>query len=430
MSDVSSTKNYPNLLDPQIYSDGSAWPLFRQLRKTAPIFRHPDPSDDGEFFWAVSDYAGCAEAFRKHEVLTSEIYTRSDGRRVGSTMFNAAARNHPIGFEKGLQHIDNPEHAAYKRIVAGAFMAKQIKPLRARIREITRSAIEPVLARGQCDFVKDIASQVPFRVLMEMIGIPADSRAADLSRRVSAAVFGFLDDEVLAQTLGGASIEELHAEFRELVLEYAARKRKNPQQDLLTLIATATVNGVRLNDDDLFDLLAGITGAGFDTTVDAVALGLARLIDTPEQMDRLRQDKSLITTAVDEILRYDTVVLAMRRTAREPVELLGETLMPDDKVMMFLHSANRDDKEFHDPDRFDIGRRPNRHLSLGHGLHRCLGLWLLKAEIAVILEETLAHLQDIELAGPADRLRTVWVTGLKRLLIKYRVEGRAAAIAG
>lgn len=106
--------------------------------------------------------------------------------------------------------------------------------------------------------------------------------------------------------------------------------------------------------------------------------------------------------AVDEIPRYGTVVLAMRRSAREPLKLLGETLLPDAKVMMFLHSANRDDKEFRDPERFDIGRRPNRHLSLGHGLHRCLGSWLLKAEIAVILEQTLAHMDEIELA-PASR---------------------------
>jgi cytochrome P450 len=175
----------------------------------------------------------------------------------------------------------------------------------------------------------------------------------------------------------------------------------------------------------MFDLLAGITGAGFDTTVDAVSLGLARLIDSPDQMQRLRDHPSLMASAVEEILRYDTVVLVMRRTARQPFELLGETLMPDDKVMMFLHSANRDELEFADPDRFDIGRRPNRHLALGHGLHRCLGIWLLKAEIAMILEETLAHFEDIELAAPPQRLRTVWVTGLKRLPLKFRVNPRA-----
>ena len=416
---------YPDLLDPQIYLDGSAATVFRDLRQRAPIFRHPDPSDDGDFFWAVSNYAGCAEAFRNHEILTSEIYQRSDGRRVGSTMFNAAARNHPIGFEKGLQHIDNPEHGAYKDVVAGAFTAKQINLLRAQMRAITRVALRPVLDHGQCDFVTDIGSQIPFRVLMNMIGIPEDSRAADLSKRIGAALFGFLDEEVLARTLGGATIEALHGEFREHILSYAEERRMRPQDDLLTAIATAKINGQRLADDDLFDLLAGITGAGFDTTVDAVSLGLARLIDTPEQMQRLRDDPSLMTSAVEEILRYDTVVLVMRRTARQPFELLGETLMPDDKVMMFLHSANRDEKEFPQPDRFDIGRRPNRHLALGHGLHRCLGIWLLKAEIATILEETLAHFDAIELAAPPERLRTVWVTGLKRLPIKFRVSARA-----
>jgi cytochrome P450 len=412
----------PNLLDPQIYSDGSAWPLFRELRRTAPIFRHPDPSEDGDYFWAVSNYQGCVEAFNNHTVLTSEIYERADGRRVGSTMFNAAARAHPIGFEKGLQHIDNPEHAAYKRVVASSFMAKQVNLLRGRMREITREALRPVLAEGRCDFVKDIASRVPFRVLMEMIGIPADSRAAQLSQRISVAVFGFLDDEVLAQTLG--------AEFRALILDYADERRIHPQDDLLTLIANAKVNGRRLEGDDMFDLLAGITAAGFDTTVDAVSLGLARLIDNPDQMQRLRNDMSLLPTAIDEILRYDTVVLVMRRTARQPIKLLGETLLPDDKVMLFLHSANRDEAEFRDPERFDIGRRPNHHLSLGHGLHRCLGLWLLKAEIAVILEETLAHMDDIQLAGQPDRLRTVWVTGLKRLPIEFRAKQGAPVLVG
>ena len=426
MNSAEPSDSYPNLLDPQIYLDGSAATVFRDLRQRAPIFRHPDPSDDGDFFWAMSNYAGCAQAFRHHDILTSEIYQRSDGRRVGSTMFNAAARNHPIGFEKGLQHIDNPEHAAYKDIVAGAFTAKRINLLREQIRAITREALRPVLARGQCDFVSDIASQIPFRVLMNMIGIPEGSRAAELSKRIGAALFGFLDDEVLARTLAGATIEELHTEFREHILAYAEDRRVRPRDDLLTAIATAKINGQWLADDDMFDLLAGITGAGFDTTVDAVSLGLARLIDSAEQMQRLRDEPALMPSAVEEILRYDTVVLVMRRTARQPFELLGETLMPDDKVMMFLHSANRDEKEFPDPDRFDIGRRPNRHLALGHGLHRCLGIWLLKAEISIILEQTLAHFDDIALAAQPERLRTVWVTGLKRLPIRFRVHPRAA----
>jgi cytochrome P450 len=256
---------------------------------------------------------------------------------------------------------------------------------------------------------------------MTMFGIPSEGAAA--SKRLTAAVFGFLDEEIVAGA--PATVEEMHAEFRDYILELAEQKRTDPQDDVLTLIANAHVGGKRLEGDDLFELAMGIILAGFDTTVDAVGMGMARLINEPEQMRRLRDDPSLMPTAVEEMLRIESPVLVMRRTARGPITVGGQTMQADDKIMMFLQSANLDEREFTNADVFDVGRKPNRHLTLGHGLHRCLGVWLTKAEMAVMIEEALANLEDIEIAGPVDRIKTVWVAGLKRLPIRCKVKADA-----
>jgi cytochrome P450 len=329
-------------------------------------------------------------------------------------MFQTAERSHTTGMERMLQHVDNPRHAEYKRVVAREFREHQVAKLEARMREIARAALRPNLDRGSFDFVKDYAEKVPIKVLMEMVGIPDEG--AEAAGRLTAAVFGFLDDEMVAGA--PATVEEMHAAYRDYILELAEQKRRNPQSDLLTLIATAEVSGTRLEGNDLFELAMGIILAGYDTTVDAVSMGMARLVSEPEQMSRLRSDSSLMPSAVEEMLRYESPVLAMRRTARGPMQVGGQTLQADDKIMMFLQSANYDESEFVDANRFDIGRTPNRHLTLGHGLHRCIGAWLTKAEMAVLIDEVLKNFVDIEIAGQLDRIRTVWVAGLKRLPIR------------
>lgn len=410
-----------NLLDPEIYLDGTAWPLMARLRETSPVFRHDDPSDDGDHFWALTDYASCVEVFRNNTLATSEIYTRADGRRVGGTMFQTAERSHTTGMERMLQHIDEPAHAEYRRVVAMEFRDSQIGKLKAKMREIARAALRPNLDLETFDFVEDYAAKVPIQVLMSMFGIPDEG--AEEAKRLTAAVFGFLDEEILAGT--AATVEEMHAAFRDYILELAEEKCRNPQDDLLTLIANAEVDGKRLEGDALFELAMGIILAGFDTTVDAAGLGMARLLNEPEQMARLRADRSLMPTAVEEMLRRDSPVLAMRRTARGPLEIGGQMMQADDKIMMFLQSANYDEKQFVDASKFDITRKPNRHLTLGHGVHSCLGVWLTKAEIAVMTAELIDNFEDIEIAGQVDRIRTVWVSGLKRLPIRGAVRSGA-----
>lgn len=429
---VLPSERLTSLLDPSTYRDGRAEDTMRYLRKHHPVARHVDPTDDGDTFVAVTGYAACAEVLRSHNVFTNAVYGRVDGRLTGGTVFETYPPDHMFGARSMLQHLDLPRHAQFKRIVAAQFRQQQIEPLEQRIRAIVRDAIAQVQGDGRADFVSDIALRVPLPVICEMFGMP--SEGGDRAGRLMGAVFGLVDDasaEVSETEQFRAqlpdSVEELGAEFRAYVLEVAEQKRRQPEDDLMSLIANATVDGERLDDDELCELTNGILGAGFDTILGGVSLGLAQLLLHSEQLDAVVRDPALLNGAIEEMLRFDPPVLVQRRNARERLDLFGTTVHPDDKVVVFLNSANRDEAEFPNADAFDITRAPNRHLGFSHGLHRCLGAWLAKVEMRIMLEETLGALRGLALDGPIERVdKAPWLAGVKRLPIRFEAVARDA----
>lgn len=421
------TATMPNLLDPQLYIDGSWRRVFAEVRETNPVFRHPDPSDDGDTFVAVTTWAACTEVLRNHKVFRSEIYTRPDGRRYGGTIFDTWPKEHTAGMEHTLIHMEPPLHTAAKALVAPRFRESKIAHLRDTIREHTREAIRSVAGRDECDFIQDIAIKIPSHTLMYDI-FGASPEAHDLAKKMSASVFGFTDEELVAAA--GASTEELVAELRAVIMKEMEDRRVSPKDDYLTFLAHAEINGKRLEGDDLWELTNGLFFAGFDTTFDSIGLGMAGLLGAPDQVQRLRDDLSLIPTAIDEMLRYGSAVMTLRRTCRERYELCGLTVEPDEKVELFLASANQDPREFPNPDAFDAGRKPNRQLVMGHGIHRCLGAYLTKAEMGILTEETLANFDEIEINGEVKTVNSAWVRGLKRLPVRIKANPDGPAFAG
>lgn len=417
----------PNLLDPQIYLDGTSRRIFAEIREKYPVFRHPDPSEDGGDCWAVVSWAACSEVYRQHKVFRSEIYNRpQDGRRFGGTAFDTYPRAHTMGMEHTLIHMDPPTHTAAKQLVVPKFREAEIERLKDKMREYTRDAIRGIAHQGECDFVQDVAIKIPARVLMfDMFGATPES--LEVAKKMSSAVFGYLDENLLEGA--GATAEELTTQLRGLIMEQMDDRRQNPRADLLTYLAHAEIDGKSLEGESLWELTNGIIFAGFDTTVDSIGLGMAKLFECPDQVQRLRDDLTLVPTAVEEMLRYGSAVLVHRRTSRARYELCGQVIEPDEKIALFLQSANMDPREFPEPDVFDVGRKPNRHLTLGHGLHRCLGAYLTKAEISILIEETLANFDEIEINGPVDPIKTVWVTGLKRLPVSFKVNPNGPAFA-
>jgi cholest-4-en-3-one 26-monooxygenase len=417
-----SESNLPDLItDVGIYEDGRALEVFEFLREHAPIIRHPDPLHPGEEFWAVTGWQESVDVYLNAKTFTNHIYDRpKDGRRWGGVMFDTWPSDHTIGMRYMLQHRNDPEHRDYKKVVAKHFREQQIDRLRDRMREVARDTIAQHLERGECDFVADIAHHIPARILLEeMIGVPPEMRRE--AQQLTAACFGFGDEELGTSI---PSVEALHGKFRRLILDLAQERRRHPQDDILTVAATAEVDGERIEGDDLFELIMGMVLAGYDTTVDAIGLGMARLLESPEELRRLRADRSLLPTTVEEILRLDCPVLTDRRTASVDTELHGHQIKAHDKVVIFNLSANYDGRQFADPYTFNLARKPNRHLTLGWGLHHCLGAWLSKAEIMTVLDETLSSMENIELAGEVRRIKSMWMQGLKRLPIRFTPSAR------
>jgi cholest-4-en-3-one 26-monooxygenase len=290
-------------------------------------------------------------------------------------------------------------------------MVARLEP---HIREIANAVIDAVAQKGGCDFVTEVAAELPLQVIAEMMGVPlADRRALfSWSNRMIGQddpEYGTTEDEAKRASL------EVYMYANQL----AAERRRNPGEDLMSVLLNAEVDGEKLTEMefDVFFVLLMI--AGNETTRNLISGGMLALIDHPEQRARLLKDRSLINTAVDEMLRWVSPVMAFRRTATRDTEIRGQKIREGDKVLMFYPSANRDEEVFPEADRFDVGRTPNDHLAFGIGEHFCLGSNLARLEIRVMFEELLRRLPDIELAGPVARLRSNFINGIKHMPVKF-----------
>jgi len=285
--------------------------------------------------------------------------------------------------------------------------------LHARIGELARNIVDAVAGRGACDFVADLAGELPSYVIAELVGIPLDDgrRLYHLTERM----------HTTAQTdADRADAEAAIMEMMSCAHGLREAKRARPGTDIASVLLAAEVEGERLSETefDLFFLL--LINAGGDTTRNLVAGGMLALIEHPEQRARLLADRGLLPSAIEEMLRWVTPVMHFRRTATRDTELGGRRIAAGDKVVVFYSSANRDDEVFEAADRFDLARTPNEHLAFGGGgAHFCLGANLARLEIRSMFEQVLERLPDLRLAGPVERLRSNFINGPRRMPVAF-----------
>ena len=306
--------------------------------------------------------------------------------------------------------MDPPQHTRYRRLVNKGFTPRMVSRLEDHIREISGDYIDRATSGdGTCDFVTDVASQLPMQVIAELLGVPAEDRqkVADWSNAVIA-----FDDETPAM----APMSSMYAYAERL----AEAKKSSPGDDLMTALLDAEIDGEQLSapEIDLFFLLLAV--AGNETTRTAIAHGMLAFCERPDQWRALRSDRSLVPTAVEEILRWSTPIIHFRRTATEATEIGGQAIEPGDRVVVWYCSANFDEEVFDDPLRFDIGREPNDHVAFGGGgPHFCLGANLARLEIRVMFEELLDRFAHVELAGPVQRIRSNFTNGLRHMPVRF-----------
>jgi cholest-4-en-3-one 26-monooxygenase len=394
------------LHDPEVFVRGVPHDAMRRLRAEAPIYFHHEPGGPG--FWAVTKY--------EDVVTVSKDPGRFSSHRGGTNIQDYPPENLST-IQLLMLNMDPPQHNKFRRLVSQGFTPRMVARIEPRVREATRSIIDKVAAKGECDFVRNIAAELPLVVIADLMGVPQEDRDKlfDWSNRL----IGFDDPEFQTSMEDG---RQAAMEMWMYANELAAVRKEAKTDDLVSALMNAEVDGTQLTEMefDAFFLLLAV--AGNETTRNLISGGMLALIENPEQRARLIADPSLIPSAVEEMLRWVTPVMYFRRTATRDTELRGVPIKENEKVCVYYNSANRDEAVFPEPYTFDVGRTPNEHLAFGVGQHFCLGNSLARLEIRVIFEELMRRMPDIELAAPVRRLRSNFINGYKSIPVRFTPE--------
>jgi cholest-4-en-3-one 26-monooxygenase len=396
-----------DLYNPDIYTRGVPHDVFAYLRRESPVYRHREP--DGPGFWALTKYDDIVAVSQDSATFSSW----HGGTNIPDQTPDALAM-----IQTMMLNMDPPRHTIYRRLVATGFTPAMIRRMEPEVREITARIVDRVATRGSCDFVTDVAAELPLQVIVQMMGVPLEDRHTifELSNRL----IGFDDPEY------ATTIEESRGAAAQLFMyghELAAKRRQEPRDDLVSTLLRAEIDGEALSQADFDAFFLLILVAGNETTRNLISGGMHALIEHRVERERLLADPSLMPTAVEEMLRWVTPVMYFRRTATRDTEIRGQKIDEGEKVVMYYPSGNRDEDIFELPQVFDVGRTVNPHIAFGGGGHHfCLGASLARLEIKAMFEELLRRLPDIELAGPPARLRSNFISGIKHLPIRFTPE--------
>jgi cytochrome P450 len=366
--------------------------IYRELRDQQPLARSPAG------FWAVS-------RFEDVFAIASDPATYSSERTLIS----------PPGLVPTIQSLDPPRHDRLRALVSLAFTPSRVRAMEPRVREIARVLLEPLLEAGRGDLLAQYARHIPSQVIGEMIGIPGERIPYFL--HWTEAMVALPEGQTQAEAIENPAAS-IYAEFARLLEE----RRRERRGDLMSALIDARLDGQELTQEELLGFCFVLVVAGNDTTTNLIANGAVLLAEHPDQRRLLAQDPALLPDAIEEMLRYEAPAQALPRRLTRDAVLHGQTLREGEQLFLLFGSANRDEREFEDADRFDVRRRSKRHLAFGQGIHFCLGKSLARLEARVAFEELLASAPDYELAGPAPWLPSMWARAHARVPIALHAE--------
>ena len=389
------------------------WPgMFAALREHRPVSWHTEPEIPGMTFgvgpgfWSLVRYDDIVRASRNPEVFIS-------GRGTNIPDFPPEVYE----FLGSMINMDPPRHTRFRLLVNRGFTPRQVGAIEESVRERARAIVDAVAAKRTCDFVSEIAAALPLQIICDMMGIPASDYQWIFDQ--TNVVLGASDPEYGGEiTAAFLAAQELWRYAQEL----RAERLRAPRDDITTTISQAEVDGHSLTPEEFGSFFVLLVAAGNETTRNAISHGMQALTDHPDQRRRWLDDfEGVAPTAVEEIIRWATPVIHFRRTcvARD-VEISGTRIEEGQKVVLWYNSANRDERSFEDPYRFDVGRTPNEHLGFGGGgPHFCLGAHLARREIKVMFDELFRRLPDIEVSGEPELLRSNFIHGIKRMPVAF-----------
>lgn len=410
---VGARYRYPlgitDLNDLDLYANGQPHEAFRALREQAPVFWNPEV--DGPGYWVITRYADVVQISKQPRLFSNA----AGGHYISYESMGINDPDAQNAFLHMLLAMDPPEHNLHRRLIAPAFNPSMVRQLEAGVRKRARELLATVAPRGHCDFVTEVATPLPLWTLSELLGVPEADRPDII--RWSNESLALLDPDYFSNPDDGQHVFEKMFAYGKRAM---AERRERPADDLLSVMANTRIDGEGLPQATLDGFFVLMILAGNETTRNTIAGGLRALAEFPEQRAKLLADPSLIPNAVEEMLRFVSAIIYMRRTAMEDTEISGQKIAKGDKVVMWYGGANFDEEVFPDPYRFDVTRANAReHLAFGIGQHFCIGSQVARMQIRILYEELLRGLPDIEAVGEYRYLRSNHLSGLKSMPVRF-----------
>ncbi len=401
-----------DIFSPEAYLDEAEVALrCKQLRAQGPVlWIEQEPYRP---FWAV---------LRQADIMTVERDTKTWIAEPSQTLIPrdiedaiVAQWGKRTGPVRTLLDMDGADHRDHRNLTQSWFNSRFLETLRERMAVLAREYVDKLASLGgECDFVEEIAVPYPLIMITTILGLPDSD--APLVLRLTQELFGAQDPE---RQRSGQYGQDVAMEFFGYLAGIVAERRKDPKEDLMSVVANATLHGAPLPDIDTLSYGMLLAAAGHDTTSSSVGIGMMQLASNPAEFAKLKSDPSLIPSAAQEIFRWATPVRHFLRTATVDTELGGQTIKAGESVCLMYLSGNRDEDVFDDPDAFRVDRSPNRHVAFGYGAHHCLGRILAEMEVEALMAEIVARVDSVELAGEPQWVKTNHTGGLKHLPIRY-----------
>jgi cytochrome P450 len=413
---------FVNLLDPDTYARGMPYDALREIREAGPVVKMEDPLT-GVPYWAVTRVAEMDEV-SKHPKLYSSAARTAFPMEYDQDMVENIHRHTII-------NMDPPLHQKVRRIVRNAFTPKRVESYAPKFREHARRIVDAVASRGSCEFVEEVAAELPLIAILELLGVPLEDRKQ---------FFDWTNTMIFADDPDMSTSEEegqlAAAEVINYALGIAARHRESPSDNITGALLDAKLDGAPLSEDMFGWMFILILVGGNESTRTVIAQGMRLLMEHPDQLQYLVANPDRIGNACEEILRYNTAFISMRRTAMEDTELGGQRIRKGDKLVLHYHAANHDERTFGDDAMtFDVTRAErmpdlyNQLRSFGIGQHFCIGSHLARLELNIMFEEIIPRLRNPRLRGEPKFVRSFFVNAMKEMHIAFdpeKTDGRAA----
>ena len=400
LTSMSRARNQHLIFDPDYWGRfGAPHDILRSLRREHPVFWYE--SDRFDPAWLVTRYKDVEFVGRNPALFLSSP----------RTVFH-----NPHGFQsplRGLPQMDPPEHTAHRRAMQAWFTPRAIRRFEDRMAAIARSLVDEMAESESCEFCSAVGVRLPLRMICEILGIPEDQEQTVL--QMTRDIFSASDPELARSNDTRAGVQKALAFCAQL----GADRRATPTDDFASTVANATLEEEPLAMQAVASHLMIMISAGHDTTASAINGGMLALIRNPDQLALLKASPELTEAAVNEMLRYVTPTTHFVRTAAEAAEVGGVRIEKDQDICIHFASANRDEAVFDEPDQFRIDRNPNRHLAFGTGPHACIGQLLARIEMKALFAELVPRLDEVSLEADPEYISAFWVTGLKRMPLRY-----------